>query len=125
MATCTAGPAPAGQPAQCDRIALVQAEYRSDLHVRPFDWGPDDWIGPHFRADGTWVAFLDAGRGWLVSGNAAAPMAYGAGTLPPVSSFRTDLGVGLDFDGFGVYLAKALSTPGQPARVFFRLQHRF
>jgi hypothetical protein len=125
VATCTAGPAPAGYPAQCDRIALAQAEYRSELHLRPFDWGNDDWVGPHFRADGTWVVFMDAGRGWLVGNDAAAPMTFRSGVLPPIASFRTDVGVGLDFNGFGVYVAKALSTAGQPARLFLRLQHRF
>lgn len=124
VATCAAGPAPAGTPAQCDRIALGQVEYRSALHVRPFDWRGDDWVGPHFRADASWVAFVDAGRGWLV-GDPAAPMRYRSGALPPLSTFRTDAGLGLDFDGFGVYVAKALSTPGQPARAFIRLQHRF
>lgn len=124
VATCAAGAAVPGAPAQCDRIVLGQAEYRGALHFRPFDWGPGDWIGPHFRADGAWVVFLDAGRGWL-AGDPAAPMTYRSSALPPVSSFRTDAGVGLDFDGFGAYVAKALSTPGQPARVFVRLQHRF
>ncbi len=124
VATCSTGPVPAGAPAQCDRIALAQVEYRSELHLRPFDWRGDDWVGPHFRADGTWVVFMDAGRGWLV-GDPAAPLTYRPGALPPLSTFRTDAGVGLDFDGFGVYVAKALSTPGQPARVFIRLRHRF
>ncbi|MDE3052962.1 MAG: BamA/TamA family outer membrane protein [Gemmatimonadota bacterium] len=124
VASCAASPAPAGMPAQCDRIALAQAEYRSELHFRPFDWAGDDWVVPHFRADGTWVVFVDAGRGWRV-GDPAPPMTYRAGALPALSTFRTDAGVGLDFDGFGVYVAKALSAPGQPARAFIRLQHRF
>ncbi|HUX33959.1 MAG TPA: polymer-forming cytoskeletal protein [Gemmatimonadaceae bacterium] len=124
VATCAVGAVPTGYPAQCDRIALAQAEYRSDLHVHLFDWDDDSWVRPHFRADGAWVLFLDAGRGWLV-GDAAAPMTYRSTALPPFSSFRTDLGAGLDFDTFGVYVAKALSQAGQPARVFIRLQHRF
>ncbi len=124
VATCTTSLAPAGYPAQCDRVALAQAEYRSDLHVHLFDWDDDDWVRPHLNADGAWVLFLDAGRGWMV-GNSAAPMTYGSGSLPPFSSFRTDLGVGLDFNSVGVYLAKSLSTAGLPARVFIRLQHRF
>lgn len=124
VASCTTALAPAGYPAQCDRVALAQAEYRSDLHVHLFDWEDDDWVRPHLNADGSWVLFVDAGRGWMV-GNAADPMSYGSGSIPSFSSFRTDLGVGLDFDSFGVYLAKPLSTPGLPARVFVRLQHRF
>jgi hypothetical protein len=124
VATCTTGLAPAGYPAQCDRVALAQAEYRSDLHVHLFDWDGEDWVRPHLNADGAWVLFVDAGRGWLV-GNSAAPMAYGSGSIPSFSSFRTDIGVGLDFNAVGLYLAKPLSAAGQPARVFLRLQHRF
>jgi hypothetical protein len=50
---------------------------------------------------------------------------YSADALPSFSTFRTDLGVGLDFDHVGIYVAKALSQAGMPARVFVRLQHRF
>jgi hypothetical protein len=124
VATCTTGAVPAGYPAQCDRIALAQAEYRSDLHVHLFDWDEDDWVRPHLNAEGAWVLFVDAGRGWL-AGSGQGPTTYDAGGLPPFSSFRTDVGAGLDFDNFGVYLAKALSKAGEPARVFVRLQHRF
>jgi hypothetical protein len=70
------------------------------------------------------VLFVDAGRGWL-AGSGQGATTYASGALPPFSSFRTDVGAGLDFDNFGVYVAKALSTPGEPARVFVRLQHRF
>ncbi|HEY5219920.1 MAG TPA: BamA/TamA family outer membrane protein [Gemmatimonadaceae bacterium] len=126
VSTCASAgaPIPAGYPAQCDRIALAQAEYRSDLHVHLFGWDDDDWVRPHFTADGAWVVFLDAGRGWLV-GEGASPMSYGSGALPSLSSFRTDAGVGLDFNSVGVYVAKALSNAGESARVFIRLQHRF
>lgn len=124
VATCSFGTAPSGYPAQCERIALVQAEYRSDLHVRLFDWDGDDWIRPHLNADGAWVLFVDAGRGWMV-GDGGGPMIYRSSVLPPFSSFRTDLGFGLDFNAIGLYVAKALSSPGQPARIFLRLQHRF
>ncbi len=124
VGTCTTGFAPPGYPAQCDRVALAQAEYRSDLHVHLFDWDDDDWVRPHLNADGAWVLFLDAGRGWMV-GNSGAPMTYGSGSIPSFSSFRTDIGFGLDFNSVGVYVAKPLSAAGQPARVFIRLQHRF
>lgn len=124
VATCTPGAAPAGYPAQCDRVALAQAEYRSDLHIHLFDWDDEDWVRPHLNADGAWVLFLDAGRGWMV-GDSPGPMTYGSGSIPSFSSFRTDIGVGLDFNSVGIYLAKPLSTAGEPARVFLRLQHRF
>lgn len=124
VSTCSLGTIPPGYPAQCDRIALGQAEYRSDLHVRLFDWDDDNWVRPHFTADGKWVVFLDAGRGWLV-GNPGAPMTYASGAMPPLGSFRSDLGVGLDFDVLGIYLAKPLSSPQLPMRVFLSLHHRF
>jgi hypothetical protein len=126
VGSCTGGAIPAGYPAQCDRIALAQAEYRSALHVHLFDWDDDDWLRPHLNADGAWVLFLDAGRGWLVGpGAGGPPMSYGRGELPSFSTFRTDIGIGIDFDHVGVYVAKPLSRAGLPARVFLRLQHRF
>jgi hypothetical protein len=124
VSTCASGLLPPGYPAQCDRIALAQMEYRSSLHINLFDWSGDDWGSPQFSHGGSWVVFADAGRGWLV-GSGASGMTYDSGSLPPISSFRTDAGVGLDFDDFGVFVAKALSTPGQPGRIFVRLRHRF
>jgi len=124
VSTCSVGAIPPGYPAQCDRIALGQVEYRSDLHVPLFNWDDDSWVRPHFTADGTWVVFLDAGRGWLV-GNPGPPMTYTSGGMPPLGSFRSDLGVGLDFDVLGIYLAKPLSSPQLPMRLFLSLQHRF
>ena len=124
VSTCSSGLVPPGYPAQCDRIALAQVEYRSSLHVDLFDWSSDDWGRPQFSRGGAWVLFADAGRGWLV-GDIANPMTYDRGSLPDFSTFRTDAGFGLDFDAIGVFVAKALSTPGQPGRVFVRLHHRF
>lgn len=125
-----------GQPALCDRIALVQAEYRGDLH---FDFHPD-WeshdeaingqrdASPrarahHFHRDGTWVVFADAGRGWLI-GTGSDTLTYAKDQIPPFSTFRTDLGAGLDFGGVGLYFAKAM-TANEPVRWFLRLRHRF
>jgi hypothetical protein len=124
VTACAAGPAPAGYPAQCDRIALGQVEYRSSLNVNPFDWAGEDWVSPQITHGGAWVLFADAGRGWLVAG-APSPITYACGQIPPLSSFRTDAGVGIDFSEIGVFVAKALSTPGLPGRIFVRLHHRF
>ncbi len=52
-------------------------------------------------------------------------MTYADDAFPPVSTFRTDLGLGLDFGGVGVYIAKALSTSAEPLNYFVRLRHRF
>jgi hypothetical protein len=52
-------------------------------------------------------------------------LTYGRNELPPLSTFKTDLGVGLDFDVIGAYVAKAMSAPRQPANFFVRIKHRF
>jgi hypothetical protein len=138
LGTCNVGISYPGQPALCDRIALFQAEYRGDLH---FDFQPD-WESHddaavegargdaprarahHFHRDGTWVLFADAGRGWLV-GEPDGTLTYASGRIPPLNTFRSDIGGGLDFGGVGFYLAKALSDSGEPLRFFIRLRHRF
>lgn len=120
--TCSDGAVP-GIPGQCDRMALAQVEYRGDLHLDLFtDWTDDDFMRGH--ANGVWVFFADAGRGWLV-GQPDGAMTFGRGELPPLSSFRTDLGLGLDFDVIGLYVAKAMSRPREPANFFVRIRHRF
>ena len=129
IATCSVGTPVLGRPAQCDRIALAQIEYRGDISFDLFE----DWNdGVHYRhrsgrASAAWVVFADAGRGWIV-GDAATDeddLIYERDRLPPLSTFRTDIGIGLDFGGFGIYGAKSVSTPGQPANFFVRLKHRF
>ena len=136
LGTCNVGPAYPGQPALCDRIALVQAEYRGDLHFdfHP-DWEDQSYDKPagsgraarrarHFHRDGSWVVFADAGRGWLV-GEPNGTLTYASGRIPSFETFRTDIGGGLDFGGVGFYLAKAMADSGEPLRAFVRLRHRF
>ena len=110
-----------GRPTLCDRVVLAQVEIRQPIGFR-WDLGGDDWkIG--FDETPSWVLFADAGRGWTTpaSGDATS---HGRG-LPPFSSFRTSLGAGIDFGGIGVYVAKALSTGGEPMNVLVRLGRRF
>jgi len=126
VGTCSSGvPAP-GRPAECDRIALGQIEYRGDVKLDLLgNW--DDWPR-HFhsaRGDVVWVLFADAGRGWKTGAPGDGSLTYGRGALPPLSTFRADLGLGLDFAGIGVYTAKSVSTPSEPLNFFVRLRHRF
>ncbi len=125
VGSCDAAVGIPGRPAQCDRIALAQIEYRGDLRLNfTGDW--EDWPRHYHSAHGdvVWVLFADAGRGWK-TGTPDEALTYGSGTLPPLSTFRSDLGLGLDFGGIGVYAAKSVSTPAEPVNFFFRLRHRF
>ena len=114
----------AGVPAQCDRIALAQVEYRGSLHLDLFSaWDDgDEWRA--FNHDGNWVVFADAGRGWLV-GPRATDLTYPRSSLPEFGSFRTDLGAGVDFDAIGVFAAKSMSDPKEAVNFFLRVRHRF
>lgn len=119
--------APLGVPAQCDRIALAQLEFRSELHGSIFD--VVNARGLRIRGVGltvrpTAVVFVDAGRGWLV-GQQSGGLRYGSGDVPPFGSFRSDVGLGLDLGIFGVYAAKAVSVSKEPANVFVRVSRRF
>lgn len=125
VGACDAGATIPGRPADCDRIALAQIEYRGDVHLNfTGDW--EDWPR-HFHSahgDVVWVLFANAGRGWKV-GVPDGSLTYDRNTLPAVSTFRSDLGGGLDFAGIGIYAAKAISTPREPVNFFVRLRHRF
>ena len=123
VGTCGSGATVPGRPAQCERIALAQLEYRKDLRLSLSN-GQGGARRTRFRADGAWVFFADAGRGWLVN-SPGNPLDIGRQAMPPLSSYRTDIGAGVDFTFFGLYVAKALSAPQEPMNVFVRLRHRF
>ena len=129
-----AWPQPVGAPAQCERVALVQVEYRGELRVTIGD--SDDvepagrgrrrrwpWLGYH--RVGQWVVFADAGRGWLVNGRRETGLRFGRAEIPSPKTFRTDVGAGLDFDALGFFVAKSTSDFGEPANFFVRVRHRF
>jgi hypothetical protein len=125
VGSCGGGISIPGSPAQCDRIALAQIEYRGDLRLNfTGDW--EDWPRHYHSAHGdvVWVLFADAGRGWK-TGTPDSALTYGRGTLPPLSTFRSDIGLGLDLGGIGIYAAKSVSTPAEPVNFFVRLRHRF
>ncbi len=123
VGTCATSSAPPGRPAQCERIGLAQLEYRSDLRIS-FSSDAGGARRTRFRADGAWIFFADAGRGWLVNAPGST-LNFGRHDFPPLSTYRTDIGAGLDFDLLGIYAAKALSAPREPMNVFLRVRHRF
>jgi hypothetical protein len=121
------GAPPPGNPAQCERVALAQLEYRNELHSSFFDFlnsRPIRLRGIGFTVRPTAVAFVDAGRGWLV-GPPSGTLQYSSRSFPRFGTFRTDVGLGLDLGILGVYVAKAVSTPKEPANVFLRVHRRF
>jgi hypothetical protein len=122
-----AAPSPvAGLPAECERFALFQAEYRGDLHFDPFGLFDDErqWRRRGWGRTTEFVVFADAGRGWLV-GPALDGRYVGKSEFPKLSTFQTDVGFGLVLDDVGLYVAKAVSQPDQPANFFLRLRSRF
>jgi hypothetical protein len=122
--TCSIG-SPLGRPAECDRIALAQIEYRGSLNLDIGDWRED--AGRYFgaRSEASWVMFFDAGRGWMVGDPTGDDITYSKTQLPGLDTFRTDVGFGFDFGGLGLYAAKALSRSDEPVNFFLRLQRRF
>ena len=116
-----------GRPAQCDRVALAQVEYRHELPSELFDVFNRNHIrvrGAVFRIKPTAVVFADAGRGWLV-GPRVGTLEYPSTSLPGFDTFRTDVGAGLDLGLFGIYVAKAVSSSKEPANFFVRIRDRF
>lgn len=117
---------PRGNPAQCERVILTQLEYRTELHSSWQDWfnaRPIRLRGIGFTVRPAAIAFVDAGRGWLV-GERDGNLRYPSATVPAFGTWRTDVGLGLDL-GFGaVYVAKAVSRSKEPANVFLRLRRR-
>ena len=116
-----------GFPAQCDRVALAQIEFRGDLRFDPFGGFDDDWHPwRHGYGRGAqWVLFADAGRGWLVRHSADVEnLTYAQGKFPKARTFRTDVGIGLVLDNLGFYVAKALTGKDAPINFFVRLKPR-
>lgn len=116
-----------GRPAQCERVALGQLEYRHELVSELFDVFNRNGIrvrGAAFRVKPAAVAFVDAGRGWKV-GASDGGLSYPAWSMPDFDTYRTDVGVGLDLGIAGIYVAKAVSVAKEPANVFIRIRNRF
>lgn len=135
---CSTAPAPAGDPAQCERVLLSQLEYRISLPFRPGSIiGKTVRIRSRaFTLNPALVVFADAGRGWLLEPRGerldaalvlppSRDLIYQAAALPPLGTFRTDIGVGVDLGLFGIYAAKSISESGEPINVFLRARRRF
>jgi len=136
VGTCATGDATTytvlGRPAQCERMALLQVEWKGDFRINLF--GDDDsdrrWRFGRGGADGTWVLFANSGRGWLVNRGTGAPafvdpLIFGRTRMPELRTWRTDIGGGFDFGDIGVYVAQAVSQRGLSPNVYVRLGHRF
>jgi hypothetical protein len=126
VATCQPSAANPALPALCERIVVAQIEYRGALRFGRlgFREGSQWWADRGLKSP-QWVAFADAGRGWLV-GDRQGELQYPSNTLlPPLDSFRTDVGVGLDARIIGFFVAKAVSHSNEPANFFVRVRHRF
>ncbi len=111
--------------AACDRVILAQAEYRGHISLH-WAYGAarpeDEQARPLFALQGPdLVVFGDAGQAWLV-GN--GPGRLHSDRLPTPGSWLADLGLGVDWGGFGVYAAKGV-TAGERLRFTLRLDHRF
>lgn len=132
VGTCAAGDpngyAALGRPAQCERMILVQTEWKGDFRIDLFGgnegFGDRRWMAGRFRADGAWVLFANSGRGWLVTGS-TTEFHSSKGTIPSIGTWHTDVGGGFDFGSVGIYVAKAVSERKLPANVYLRLNRRF
>jgi hypothetical protein len=115
--------------AACDRVIAFQTEYRGHVNLnwsynpwKDEDQGRDERGRSFFWLEGLDIVVLaDAGQGWLVGDT---PGHVRAGTIPEFSSWLVDVGLGADWGGFGVYIAKAVTT-GERLRFTARLNHRF
>jgi hypothetical protein len=124
--TCTpSGFQNAGRTAFCDRVTVVQGEFRTRLRLglvsRFLDRASlnlDRFIG---LDEADLVFFTDVGMTWL-SGD--GPGRVPNDRLPSLDLWKADVGIGVDLGGLGLYLAKAL-TDGEPVRLTARLEHRF
>jgi hypothetical protein len=126
------GDAELGQPALCDRALIAQAEFRTHLG---FDFGPQwasDWGGgedryePFHVSGPDLVLFADAGRAWSVSRNGSTgPDVVPADRLPALSTFATEIGLGLDFGPLGFYLARPLQHASRSVTITVRMGRRF
>jgi len=111
-------------PAACDRVLFAQVEYRGHLSLRASYHGgrpKDEFAKSLFSLEGPdLVVFGDGGQAWLVGDG---PGRVPNDRLPTIGSWLGDLGLGMDWSGLGLYVAKGVT--GEPLRFSVRLNHRF
>jgi hypothetical protein len=114
--TCAiAGQTPSGNPALCDRVVLGQLEFRTQLASTPFALSNARAVrvrAAGFTANPVGVLFADVGRGWRM-------------TSPWPSTYKADVGVGLDLGLVGLYVAKSVTDCPEAANFFVRVRRRF
>ncbi len=123
--TCSDDSAIPGSPAQCERVALLQAEYRGNLRFHLFGGAGTGGWNWSFYHPLQWVVFADAGRGWLLHERDADGVVRGASAFPSLGTFKSDIGIGLDAEVLGIFIAKSLTDAGNPINFSIRLRHRF
>jgi hypothetical protein len=94
----------------CQRFTLFQAQYRSGLDFRfrwDYDQSPEDFTGDIFSAqfNPSIVLFYDVGAAWSVDEGFFEH-------LGKSDNWVADVGGGVDFGGFGFYLAYPLVGTG-------------
>jgi hypothetical protein len=101
----------------CDRVLVLQGEYRFALVTDP-DFGRRVGLGFNFFAVPELVVFADAGRAWI-----EARSLDGRNDLGP-RSLQSNVGVGLRMGPLGMYIAAPLSGGGRNPNFFVRLGPR-
>lgn len=126
--TCGGTAAPPGMPAQCDRVLLLQAEFRSNLHLEALI-GEKGWGTMRWRPAAEWVLFADAGRGWLVDetsdGALTDALRLRPSALPGIGRLRTDVGAGVRIGELGLYVSRSVNGPEHGVNLVVRLRERF
>jgi hypothetical protein len=136
--SCTQGGDPRASAVQCERVALAQIEYRGDLHLN-LGWDSDNrsrrssarnersgaWYTWNHHEPGNWVVFADAGRGWLVDQVGDGALTFQRDEIPHLKTFRTDVGIGIEVDDVGFYVAKSTTDSKEPPNFFLRVRRRF
>ncbi len=112
------------EPALCDRSVLAQVEVRRRLNLNLGYRLPEGTAGAgRFIGidEADLVFFGDAGTAWLAG---RGPGQVSVTRIPTLNEWKYDVGVGIDADEVGAYLAKGFSS-GEPVRFLVRLQRRF